>query len=408
MKKLDKKQKEKLKKWLIYVIAILVGVAFLVLMFSGGNGGGNTEGGKDGFNKDLPVAEDKEHLSKERTYAEEKDKWGFEPVEEETEFGDELFAPKEEMTPTIVPSKNSKNTISIFSQEDIENDRKEANKLLEDMLAKEKEEEERKRKKEEDEERKAEEEQQRQVAKIDSITKMAQEQVKLAMQMLNPTVQSPTDNQKSDEDRPNATVAMPVKRQGNNMVSTLKRGGFYGTESSGDGAVERTSIRARIYGEHIIRSGQNVRMKIDEPLQVGNFIIRRGSLIVGTATIGVDRVLINVQSIEQNGVVVPVAMHVYDTDGMLGLFVPGSMENEAVKEVAGEITQSVGNSASQQASSYINNQSAVEQIKADALRGTLAGVTKYATRKLQETKVTLPDGHKVLLMSTLSNPASVK
>ncbi len=190
---------------------------------------------------------------------------------------------------------------------------------------------------------------------------------------------------------------MPVPDMGEGKVSTLKRGDFYGINSSNKTA--RTTIKASAYGLQTISSGQNVRFRLREPMQVGGVIIQSGSIVVGEASIGVDRIYVHVSSVEYKGSILSVRMDIFDTDGLRGLYVPGSIENEAVKEITSEVANSMG-TASAQGLTIVQSQSAIDQIKADAARSAIQGTARYVGRKLSEMKVTIQDNHRVYLMST--------
>jgi hypothetical protein len=102
--------------------------------------------------------------------------------------------------------------------------------------------------------------------------------------------------------------------------------------------------------------------------------------------------------VSYNDIIYPVRLEVYDIDGLRGLFVPGTLENDAIRDITQEIANSVGNSAEQAQQSYINNQSATERIKSDVYRGTVGGTARYVSRKLAEIKINVQDGHNVYLV----------
>ena len=59
---------------------------------------------------------------------------------------------------------------------------------------------------------------------------------------------------------------------------------------------------------------------------------------------------------------------VYDNDGQGGIFIPGSMEANAVREVAANLGQNLGTSIS------ITNQSAGDQLLSELGKGAIQGV----------------------------------
>ena len=49
---------------------------------------------------------------------------------------------------------------------------------------------------------------------------------------------------------------------------------------------------------------------------------------------------------EHNGIIIPVELTVHDNDGQAGIFIPGSMEASAAKEMAANLGQNLGTSIS--------------------------------------------------------------
>lgn len=213
---------------------------------------------------------------------------------------------------------------------------------------------------------------------------------------------------KRKEDLENAAskplpVVSPVKHgQVTNVVSMLSGGnartGFYGFGSNEK--VEKNTIKATTYGKQVVESGQNVRVRLSEPMSVGSLVIRSGSILTGVATVGVDRLLITFTSVETSGVLSRVEIEAYDKDGQRGLFMPGSMEMDAIRELGAELATSISQTASQNVSIIGTSTSAAEEIKKDLGQGLIQGVGRFAAKKLQKIRVTIQDGHNLLLVPT--------
>lgn len=78
--------------------------------------------------------------------------------------------------------------------------------------------------------------------------------------------------------------------------------------------------------------GQTVKLRLLEPLQAGNVIVPKNSLVSGSAKVQGERLEILVSSLEYAGNIIPVELAVYDSDGQKGLSVPSSLEQEAAKK----------------------------------------------------------------------------
>jgi len=111
-----------------------------------------------------------------------------------------------------------------------------------------------------------------------------------------------------------------------------------GRNSQGFNTVKRFAadegIRAVIDQKEKVGAGSRVRIKLLQDILVGEELIGKGSLIYGMVTgFQVQRVNISITQIMQGGVPLPVKLDVFDSDGYLGLYVPGSNFREFSKEI---------------------------------------------------------------------------
>ncbi len=79
-------------------------------------------------------------------------------------------------------------------------------------------------------------------------------------------------------------------------------------------------------------------------MAVAGRTIPRNAVVVGTGKIQGERLDIGVTSLEYDGTIIPVELAVDDTDGQPGIFIPNSMEMNAVREVAANMGGSLGSS----------------------------------------------------------------
>ena len=136
--------------------------------------------------------------------------------------------------------------------------------------------------------------------------------------------------------------------------------------------------------------GQAVKLRLLEPMQAGNIVVPKNTLVAGTAKVQGERLDILVSSIEYAGNIIPVELAVFDTDGQKGLSVPSSMEQEAFNEAMANIGSGLGTSIS-------FAQSAGQQVAMDVTRGLLQGTSGYLAKKFRTVKVKLKAGYKVML-----------
>ena len=153
---------------------------------------------------------------------------------------------------------------------------------------------------------------------------------------------------------------------------------------------DRNTISACVYGAQSVTDGQAVRLRLLEPMAVADKIIPRNAVVVGTAKIQGERLDIEITSLEYAGTIIPVELAVYDTDGQPGIFIPNSMEMNAVREVAANMGGSLGSS--------INiSTNAGAQLASDLGKGLIQGTSQYIAKKMRTVKVHLKSGYKVML-----------
>ena len=155
-------------------------------------------------------------------------------------------------------------------------------------------------------------------------------------------------------------------------------------------ALDKNTISACIYGNQTVTDGQKVQLRLLERMRVGDIIIPTNAVVTGSARITGERLGIGITSIEYAGSIYNVKLNVYDTDGQEGIFIPGSMELNAAKEVAANMGMSMGSS--------INISSdAKAQLASDLGKGLIQGTSQYIAKKMRTVKVNLKANYRVML-----------
>ena len=155
-------------------------------------------------------------------------------------------------------------------------------------------------------------------------------------------------------------------------------------------AMGRNTVAACIHQDQTLTDGQAVKLRLLEPMQAGNIVVPKNTLVAGTAKVQGERLDILVSSIEYAGNIIPVELAVFDTDGQKGLSVPSSMEQEAFNEAMANIGSGLGTSIS-------FARSAGQQVAMDVTRGLVQGTSGYLAKKFRTVKVKLKAGYKVML-----------
>ena len=102
-------------------------------------------------------------------------------------------------------------------------------------------------------------------------------------------------------------------------------------------AMGKNTVAACIHQDQTLTDGQAVKLRLLEPMQAGNIVVPKNTLVAGTVKVQGERLDILVSSIEYAGNIIPVELAVFDTDGQKGLSVPSSMEQEAFNEAMANI-----------------------------------------------------------------------
>ena len=153
---------------------------------------------------------------------------------------------------------------------------------------------------------------------------------------------------------------------------------------------EKNTISACVHTQQTVTDGQTVRFRLLEPMLVSGKEIPRNTPLVGVAKIQGERLNVLISSLEYHGNIIPVELAVYDTDGQAGIFIPGSMERSAAKEIVAGMGTSAG-------SSMNFSTDAGAQLAADLGKGLIQGTSQYFSKKMRTVKVHLKAGYKVLL-----------
>ena len=184
----------------------------------------------------------------------------------------------------------------------------------------------------------------------------------------------------------------PVAQVNRNVVSSLSATSSRGFNTSvgGKPTTAKNTIAAVVAGNQSVVDGESVKLRITEPMWIGNRLIPRNTTITGSARIQGERLEIEITSVECEGSIYDVELQVYDSDGQEGINIPQSMESDALHEIGANMGSTMGSSIN-----ISTNTGA--QIASDVGRGLINGVSQYLTKKLRTVKVHLKAGYRVML-----------
>ena len=184
----------------------------------------------------------------------------------------------------------------------------------------------------------------------------------------------------------------PVAQVNRSVVSSLSASSDRGFNTSVGGkvSVAKNTIAAVVANDQSVINGQAVKLRLIEPMWVGNALIPRNTPLVGVARLQGERLEVAITSIEANGSVYEVDLTIYDSDGQEGINIPNSMESDALHEIGANMGSTMGSSIN-----LTTNTGA--QIASDVGRGLINGVSQYLNKKLRTVKVHLKAGYLVMI-----------
>jgi conjugative transposon TraM protein len=145
------------------------------------------------------------------------------------------------------------------------------------------------------------------------------------------------------------------------------------------------TIQAVIHENQTLVSGAVVKLRLLDGIYVNGKMIPKGSFVYGTCALNNERLNIKIASIRYLNSILPVALSVYDLDGMEGLYVPGSIGRDAAKNGMGDAVQSMQILSMDQS---LGTQAASAGV--EAAKGLF-------NRKVKQIKVKVKAGYEVLL-----------
>lgn len=420
-KELTPAEMQRRKKMLVYPLIFLVFAGAMWLIFAP-SFSGKEENIQEGFNVDIPLPHEKgllddkkEAYEKEAFEKQQKDKMGtledfdiaLEEADKQTVSDPSVVLPEEDnpVRPTNSPVRSSamayqdinRQLGSFYQQPEPEDDQKQLE--LEWRIQ------ELERKQEED---------QLQKSTVDNQLELMEKSYQMAAKYM-PAGQStalpngqvaqevPVRNETAGNDKPAVTPVVQVQEK---VVSLLappmsdadfvkaysqpRNIGFHTVQSSEENILKNT-IRVRVYQTVTLTDEKELQLRIVEPMMAGKQYIPAGTIVIGTAKIGGERMEIKVNSVSYGGAVIPVNLEIYDLQGMKGVSVPGSEELNAVKEIAANMGSSLGTSIS-------ITESAGAQLAADLGKGVIQGTSQYLSKKFRTVKVTLKANHELYLL----------
>lgn len=102
------------------------------------------------------------------------------------------------------------------------------------------------------------------------------------------------------------------------------------------------SLPAVIQENQVLVAGATIALRLTAEVRINGVSFPKDQLLYGVVSITNDRMLVTIQSIRREQGIYPVALQVYDLDGLPGIHIPGSLGRETVKQSAEQNINSMG------------------------------------------------------------------
>ena len=160
---------------------------------------------------------------------------------------------------------------------------------------------------------------------------------------------------------------------------------FYGLDDSTAFVPVAGAMEVEVPERLVLVSGATVKLKLLQAVRVNGFILSAGSFIYGVATLTGERLMVAIHSVRSGDRILPVDLRVYDMDGLEGIYIPGAITRDVVKESADQSINSLGLGVYDPSLGGQATQAGIQLAKG------------LMSRKVRQVRVTVEAGYRLLL-----------
>ncbi len=151
------------------------------------------------------------------------------------------------------------------------------------------------------------------------------------------------------------------------------------------------AIEAVVHETQTLVSGSTVKLRLINDIYINGILIPKNNFIYGTATLENERLNIVITSVRFQNNLLPVALQVYDMDGLTGIYIPGSISKDALKE------------SGQRSMQGFELSSLDPSLAAQVTGAGISAAKNLLSKRSKLVKITLKAGYKVLLSDNNKN-----
>ncbi len=392
---ISQEKRQKIKKGLVNITAVFVGVVIMLLIFMPKQGDVALQ---TGFNVEVPDAENEEITEdKQQEYQKTKKTKTLEQRQEFIEVKEDLIkeqakiqtlkekqdspSPKDNVVASTKAYKDASSAIMNFYQKPkVDTEKLEMQRQLSELKA----------------QLDAKEQPAPSVGVDEQLALLEKSYQIAAKYMPGGTIAVDTPQEPKQEEVKTKEDTKNVSRVTQSVVSSLSALNSDASFTTAVGALsldEKNTISACIHTDQTIIDAGTVKLRLLEDMMIEDFVVPKNEVIVGYGKVSGERLSISINNVEYKGMILPVELSVIDSDAQRGIFIPNSMELDAFKEVVANLSSSMGTSID------INQGDALNEVLRDLGEGAIDGVSEYVGKKIKQKKVHLKTGYKVMLLA---------
>jgi conjugative transposon TraM protein len=181
----------------------------------------------------------------------------------------------------------------------------------------------------------------------------------------------------------------PVKDTLVATVSVLTPNAFYSLDDTNNGSDEKpNAVEAVVQETQTLVSGATVKLRLMSEVYINGVLIPKDNFIYGMASLNGERLNISITTIRYQNNILPVALSVYDMDGLSGIYIPGAITRDVAKQSADESLQGIGLTTLD------------PSLSAQAASAGIQAAKTLISKKVKLVRVTVKAGYRVLLRDT--------
>lgn len=166
---------------------------------------------------------------------------------------------------------------------------------------------------------------------------------------------------------------------------------FYSFDDLKSSSEAANAIAAVIHETQTLSNGSTVKLRLVNDVYINGVLVPKDNFLFGTASLNGERLNIKINSIRYGNSLFPVALSVYDMDGLDGIYIPGAITRDVAKQSTDRALQSIGLTTLD------------PTLGAQAASAGIETAQNLLSKKIKLVKVTVKAGYKVLLLDEKQN-----